>query len=108
MWIWLVVERTAGPSTSLRSGRDDNFVAGRWLKKSQASPNEQKIKPIESISISGVHFTLNLPQASQLLGMTKGRVALPFVIDAARVNRRALHFAALRGSAALYGLYGIG
>jgi hypothetical protein len=40
--------------------------------------NEQKIKPIESISISGVHFTLNLPQASQLLGMTKGRAAFSF------------------------------
>jgi hypothetical protein len=30
----------------------------------------KKIKPIESISISTVHFTLNLPQASRLLGMT--------------------------------------
>jgi hypothetical protein len=40
------------------------------------APNEQKIKPIESISIFSVHFTLNLPQASQFLGMTKGRVAL--------------------------------
>jgi hypothetical protein len=38
-----------------------------------APPNEQKIKPIESISISSVHFSLNLPQASQFLGMTKGR-----------------------------------
>jgi hypothetical protein len=36
-------------------------------------PNEQKIKPIESISIFSVHFILNLPQASRLLGMTKGR-----------------------------------
>jgi hypothetical protein len=35
------------------------------------APNEQKIKPIESISIFSVHFTLNLPQASQLLGMNK-------------------------------------
>jgi hypothetical protein len=42
------------------------------------APNEQKINPIESISISSVHFTLNLPQASRLLGMTKGRVATPF------------------------------
>jgi hypothetical protein len=42
-----------------------------------APPNEQKINPIESISISSVHFTLNLPQASRLLGMTKGGVALP-------------------------------
>jgi hypothetical protein len=25
---WLVAERTAGPSTTLRSGRDDNFVEG--------------------------------------------------------------------------------
>jgi hypothetical protein len=51
----LVVEgaQTAGPSTALRFG-----------------PNEQKIKPIESISIFSVHFTLNLPQASRLLGMT--------------------------------------
>jgi hypothetical protein len=39
------------------------------------APNEQKIKPIESISIFSVHFTLNLPQASQLLGMTKWRAA---------------------------------
>jgi hypothetical protein len=40
-----------------------------------AALNEQKIKPIESISISSVHFTLNLPQASQLLGMTNLRAA---------------------------------
>jgi hypothetical protein len=40
------------------------------------APNEQKIKPIESISVSSVHFSLNLPQASQFLGMTKGRAAL--------------------------------
>jgi hypothetical protein len=46
-------KETTGPSTALRSGRD-----------------EQKIKPIESISIFSVHFTLNLPQASRLLGMT--------------------------------------
>jgi hypothetical protein len=37
------------------------------------APNEQKIKPIESKSIFSVHFTLNLPQASQFLGMTKFR-----------------------------------
>jgi hypothetical protein len=29
-----------------------------------------KKNPIESISIFSVHFTLNLPQASRLLGMT--------------------------------------
>jgi hypothetical protein len=39
-----------------------------------AAPNEQKIKPIESISIFSIHFTLNLPQASRLLGMTKVRL----------------------------------
>ena len=40
-----------------------------------AAPNEQEIKPTESISIFSVHFTLNLPQASRLLlGMTKRRV----------------------------------
>jgi hypothetical protein len=38
--------------------------------RASTAPNEQKIKPIESISICSVHFTLNLPQASQLLGMT--------------------------------------
>ena len=38
------------------------------------APNEQEIKPTESISIFSVHFTLNLPQASRLLGMTKERV----------------------------------
>jgi hypothetical protein len=42
------------------------------------APNEQKINPIESISIFSVHFTLNLPQASRLLGMTKGR-AVTFI-----------------------------
>jgi hypothetical protein len=42
-----------------------------------AAPNEQKIKLTESISISSVHFTLNLPQASRLLGMTRGRATLP-------------------------------
>jgi hypothetical protein len=41
----------------------------RKIKKVTTSPNEQKIKPIESISIFSVHFTLNLPQASQLLLM---------------------------------------
>ena len=40
------------------------------------APNEQKIKPVESISISSVHLTLNLPQASRLLGMTKGSAVL--------------------------------
>jgi hypothetical protein len=30
------------------------------------------------------------------VGMTKGRVALPFKFDAADVNSRSLHFAALR------------
>jgi hypothetical protein len=35
------------------------------------APNEQKIEPIESISVSSVHFSLNLPQANQFLGMTK-------------------------------------
>jgi hypothetical protein len=79
-------ESTADPSTSLRFGRDDNsFIGwvgvpkkdshldkkGHKLCKSAGAPNEQKIKPMESISISGVHFPLNLPQASQLLGMTK-------------------------------------
>jgi hypothetical protein len=34
--------------------------------KSQAPPNEQKIKPVESIFISGVHFTLSLPQARRV------------------------------------------
>jgi hypothetical protein len=41
----------------------------------ESAPNEQKIKPIESISISSVHFSLNLPQASQFLGMTNQRAA---------------------------------
>jgi hypothetical protein len=40
------------------------------------APNEQKTKPIESISICSVHSTLNLPKASRLLGMTKGSAAL--------------------------------
>jgi hypothetical protein len=41
------------------------------------APNEQKINLIESISISSVHFTLNLPQASRLLlGMTKERATV--------------------------------
>jgi hypothetical protein len=40
------------------------------IEKVTSSPNEQKIKSIESISIFSVHFTLNLPQASRLLGMT--------------------------------------
>jgi hypothetical protein len=44
------------------------------------APNEQKIKPTESISICSFHFNLNLPQASRLLGMTKGRVGFRFGI----------------------------
>jgi hypothetical protein len=68
------------------AARDDNSYLGGGCecprkivipKKVTYSPNEQEIKPIESISIFGVHFTLNLPQASQLLGMTKGRAMLP-------------------------------
>src|ERR1700683_4333399 len=58
-------------------------VALRFRKRNCRSldfaPNEQKIKPIESISIFSVHFTLNLPQASRLLGMTKvGAVAIRY------------------------------
>ena len=64
---------TADPSTSLRFG-----------------PNEQKIKPIESISIFSVHFTLNLPQESQLLGMTKGAPVLHVVVCAGNKNSRSL------------------
>jgi hypothetical protein len=41
-------------------------------RKSGYAPNEQKIKPIESILISSVHFTLNLPQASQAARDDKG------------------------------------
>ena len=51
---------------------DESSVVGN----PEFAPNEQKIKPVESISISSVHLTLNLPQASRLLGMTKGRAAL--------------------------------
>src|ERR1700730_11805218 len=56
------------------------------------APNEQEIKPTESISIFSVHFTLNLPQASRLLGMTKRRGLLkgkgPLPRDRAVVGRR--------------------
>jgi hypothetical protein len=41
------------------------------------APNEQKINPTESISISSVHFTLKVPQACRLLPMTKERAMLP-------------------------------
>jgi hypothetical protein len=53
------------------------LVAGK-----SAAPNEQEIKPTESISIFSVHFTLNLPRASRLLGMTKGRVVVPWKVVA--------------------------
>jgi hypothetical protein len=90
MWVG---KRTAGPSASsgFLSGLvvsidlmrlsllkaayvavDESCVVGN----PEFAPNEQKIKPIESISISSVHFSLNLPQASQFLGMTRGRAAL--------------------------------
>jgi hypothetical protein len=55
-----------------------------------AAPNEQKNKPIESISISSVHFTLNLPQASQLLGMTNCRAALTSAAVAGEWTEHAL------------------
>jgi hypothetical protein len=48
--------------------------------KRNRRPNEQKIKPTESTSISSVHFTLNLPQASRLLEMTI-RLKLRFSIS---------------------------
>jgi hypothetical protein len=53
------------------------------------APNEQKIKPIESVSVSSVHFSLNLPQASQFLGMTKGRVAAQLSSRYRRMERAA-------------------
>jgi|ERR1700677_1624118 hypothetical protein len=46
------------------------------VENPESARDEQKIKPIESISVSSVHFSLNLPQASQFLGMTKSRLAL--------------------------------
>src|ERR1700722_1653292 len=67
---------TAGPSTSLRSGRDDNSYFGMGCE----CPRKIVV----------------LIKKSQALGMTQARVALPFVFDAARVNRRSLHFATLR------------
>ena len=60
---WMLVKGTAGPSTSLRSGRDDKFIFDTYILHNEPSR---------------VHFSLNLPQASQLLGMTKGKGALPW------------------------------
>src|ERR1700730_8405258 len=53
------------------------------------APNEQEIKPTESISIFSVHFTLNLPQASRLLGMTKERAAfyVKWFLDRRRLHQ---------------------
>ena len=39
---WVLIERTAGPSTALRSGRDDKFIATERLNcrgSTQASPD---------------------------------------------------------------------
>jgi hypothetical protein len=68
----------SGTARPLRYARSKNISTTGPLncRSLGFAPNEQKIKPTESISISSVHFTLNLPQASWLLGMTKGRVAL--------------------------------
>jgi hypothetical protein len=47
---WMLVERTAGPSTALRSGRDDNsFVTLTF----------------PMINLRDVHCSLKLPQASR-------------------------------------------
>ena len=43
-----------------------------------------------TIPMDVVHFSLNLPQASQLLGMTKGRAALPFGLMAAMATSQSL------------------
>jgi hypothetical protein len=70
--------------------RNDKFITPERLncRSLGSAPNEQKIKPIKSILISSVNFTLNLPQASQLDGMTKGRVALPFGVIAVMIASR--------------------
>jgi hypothetical protein len=75
---------TADLSTVLRSVENISTKGPRNCRSLHGSPgqvgfapNEQKINPTESISISSVHFTLNLLQASQLLGMTKERVTVP-------------------------------
>jgi hypothetical protein len=76
----LLAGRTAGPSTSLRSGRDDKFVftthlsgEGRVNCRSLGFARDDKgdgSAPIEGsgasdMSPDAVHSSLNLPQASQ-------------------------------------------
>jgi hypothetical protein len=72
---WVLVERTAGPSTSLRSGRDDKFIAPEILNcRSLGYARDDKgdgRAPIEDsgagdMSPDAVHSPLNLPQASQI------------------------------------------
>ena len=73
---WVLVEETAGPSTSLRSGRDDKFVFATHLSDEGRvncrslgfAPNEQK-----DSSISIRYWEGETADSSASLGMTKGR-----------------------------------
>ena len=65
---WLV-ERTADPSAALGMTKETVALPFAVMVLNDNLPN-------------AVHSTLNLSQASLMLGMTKGRVPLPFTHDA--------------------------
>jgi hypothetical protein len=85
---WVLVGRTAvAPLRATRSGRDDKFIAPERLNcRSLGYARDDKGEGRDSIWCDGindsptdlVHSSVNLPQASYLLGMTKGPVELPF------------------------------
>ena len=73
---WILVERTAGRSTTLRSGRDDNsFVTLTF--------------PI--INLRDVHCSVNVPRASQIAPYEQA--GLPVKLGAGGENCRSLGFA---------------
>ena len=71
-----------GNGRYLRSGRDDTSVCGLWFE------TENSGEPRGAPQIPPLRFAP--------VGMTKGRVALPFRFDGAEGNSGSLLFASLR------------
>jgi hypothetical protein len=79
-------ERTAGPSTALRSGRDDNFVLDRKITEGASASQEGFEKARRAHSRS-----LGFARDDKGRGFDSGGV-----VSGCRENSRSLHCAALR------------
>jgi len=96
---WVLVERTAGPSTPLRYGRDDKFIAPERLNcRFLGFARNDKGEDGALLKFGGPtnypngcrSFLPQLAAGSQLLGMTKGRAAFPFGVMAAMATSQSL------------------